>query len=112
MALFFDQQWFDAKLQERGLNKAALAVLLRISAVEVDDMWKDQREISAREVSLLAELLGVSVQEIAKYGGAATPVPGAAGEMGEVLARLDALNARVAALASDVAGILALLKNQ
>ncbi len=112
MALFFDQEWFDAKLRERGLNKAALAGLLRISMVEVDAMWKDQREISAREVSLLAELLGVSVAVIAERGGAATPNPDDASDLNRVLARLDAMDARVQRLEHGLAEILARLKNQ
>ncbi len=112
MALFFDQEWFDARLRERGLNKAALASLLRISSTEVDDMWKDQREISPREVTLLAELLGVSNKEIARRGGAATPNPDEASDVNRVLTRLDALDARIARLERGVADILAQLAAQ
>ncbi|CAM9553066.1 unnamed protein product [Phaeothamnion confervicola] len=108
MALFFDQEWFDAKLNARGLNRLALAAILGISAAELDAMWKDQREISAREVALLAEMLGVTMAEIAARGGASTPIPKAEGDMGEVLARLDALDARMQKLERGQADLMAL----
>ncbi len=109
MALFFDQEWFDAKLTERGLNRLALAAILGISTPELDAMWKDQREISPREVTLLAEILGVTTQEIAARGGASTPIPKSADDMGAVLARLDALDARLQKLERGQADIMALL---
>lgn len=108
MALFFDQEWFDEKLNARGLNRLALAAILGISAAELDAMWKDQREISAREVALLAEILGVTVAEIAAHGGASTPIPKAGSDMGEVLARLDALDARMQKLERGQADLMAL----
>ncbi len=115
MALFFDQEWFDARLLERGLNKLTLGAVLGLSVAEIDAMWKDQREISPREVTLLASMLGVTTQEIATRGGAATPIPKAAadtGDIGEVLARLDALDTRLQKLERAQADILALLLSQ
>lgn len=109
MALFFDQEWFDAKLNARGLNKLALAAILGISAAELDAMWKDQREISPREVTLLAEMLGVTTKEIAARGGASTPIPRAADDMGAVLARLDALDMRMQKLERGQADLMALV---
>lgn len=95
MALFFDREWFEAKLHERGLNKLALAAILGIGSNELDAMWKDQREISLREVTLLAEMLGVTTQEIAKHGGVSTPIPKSGIDLDQVLARLDLLEARI-----------------
>ena len=95
MALFFDQTWFDAKLQQRGLDRTALAAVLGISLADLDDMWKDQREITPREVTLLAELLGVSTKEIAERGGVATPVPVARADLSQLVARLEAIEARL-----------------
>ncbi len=109
MALFFDQDWFDARLSERGLTKMTLAAILGLGIPEIDAMWKDQREISPREVTLLAELLGVTIKEIAARGGASTPIPKAASDLGEVLARLDALDARMQKLECGQADIMALL---
>jgi transcriptional regulator with XRE-family HTH domain len=107
MALFFDQEWFDAKLNERGLNRLALAAILGIGSSELDAMWKDQREISPREVTLLAEMLGVTTKEIAERGGAATPIPKAADDMGQVLARLEALDARLKKLEQGQSELMA-----
>lgn len=95
MALFFDQQWFDAKLRERGLSKATLAAALRIDVAGIEAMWKDQREISGAEVAVMADFLGVGAKEIVERAGAATPLPDAADPMTQILARLDALEARL-----------------
>ena len=103
MALFFDAEWFDAKLNERGLNKLALSAILGVSQADLDAMWKDQREISMREVTLLAEMLGVAVQEISERGGVSTPVP-KPNANAILLARLDALEARVQRLEGKTPG--------
>ncbi|HET7334762.1 MAG TPA: helix-turn-helix transcriptional regulator [Rhizomicrobium sp.] len=75
MALFFDSEWFDAKLKIAGLSRATLAAALGLGDDEIADIWKDQREISAREVALIAALLGVSAKDVATYAGVSTPVP-------------------------------------
>jgi len=98
MALFFDAQWFDAALAERGLSRTVLAAAAGLSEADLALVYKDQRELSAREVGIFAELLGVPAAEIAKYAGVSTPTPsdGAA-------ARIAALERRVAALEAEVA---------
>ncbi|HEX4889973.1 MAG TPA: helix-turn-helix transcriptional regulator [Alphaproteobacteria bacterium] len=96
MALFFDQEWFDARLGERGLNRLALSAILGVSMDALDDMWKDQREITPREVKLLAEILGVTAQEIAERGGVSTPVPATDIDLPVIVARLEALERAVA----------------
>lgn len=98
MALFFDQGWFDERLGERGLTRAVLAMVAGISEADLALVWKDQRELSAREVAAFAELLGVAPAEIAHRAGISTPVPGA-----DPLARLAALERRVAALEAEIA---------
>lgn len=110
MSLFFDQEWFDARLAERGLNRLALAAILGISSAEIEAMWKDQREISAREVTLLAEMLGVTPAQISEHGGAATPIPKTQADMDQVVARLDLLDARLQRLERGQADMLALLQ--
>jgi len=69
MALFFDQKWFNAQLEAAGLSKADLARALGLTPSEVDEMWKDQREIREREIGTMALLLGVSENEVRKRGG-------------------------------------------
>ena len=59
MALFFDADWFDARLGERGPVARALAAAAGLSAADLALVFKDQRELSAGEVAVFAELLGV-----------------------------------------------------
>lgn len=75
MALFFDANWFDAKLASAGLSRAQLAVALGLSETQIAEIWKDQRELSAREVATLASLLNAAPEEIAARAGVSTPVP-------------------------------------
>ena len=69
MALFFDQKWFNKQLESAGLSKGDLARALGLSETEFAEMWKDQREISDRELSTMALLLGASEDEVQKRGG-------------------------------------------
>jgi uncharacterized protein YceH (UPF0502 family) len=102
MALFFDAQWFDQRLAERGLSRAVLAAAAGISEAELGLVFKDQRELSAQEVSRFAELLGAAADAVASHAGVATPVPGQAGALE---ARLAALERRVAALEAELAAL-------
>ena len=101
MALFFDAEWFDARLAERGLSRAVMAAAVGMSAEELALAFKDQREISAAEVAAFAELLGVSAGEAASRAGVSTPAPGA----DDAAARIAALERRVAALEAEVAAL-------
>lgn len=98
MALFFDQDWFSARLAERGLTRAVLAAVAGMSEADLALVWKDQRELSAGDVAAFAELLGVPAAEVAHRAGISTPVPG-----GDPLARIAALERRVAALEAELA---------
>jgi hypothetical protein len=93
LALFFDAPWYDARLAERGLSRAVLAAVSGMSEAELTLVFKDQREVSAAEVAVFAELLGVSPVEAATRAGVSTPVPGT-----DPLARIAELERRVAAL--------------
>jgi len=75
MALFFDAPWFDQKLAKLGLVRATVAAALGLSEGDVVEIWKDQRELKARDVIVLANLLGASPEEIAHRAGISTPVP-------------------------------------
>ncbi len=98
MALFFDRDWFDAKLAERGLSRAVLAAVSGMSEADLALVFKDQRELSAAEVAAFAELLGASPAEIAEHAGVSTPVP-----VEDPLARIAALEQRVAVLEAELA---------
>jgi transcriptional regulator with XRE-family HTH domain len=98
MALFFDSSWFDARLSERGLTRRVLAAASGMSEAEVGLVWKDQRELSVREVAVFAELLGVTGAEVAHRAGISTPVPGA-----DPHSRIAALEQKVSALEAELA---------
>jgi lambda repressor-like predicted transcriptional regulator len=98
MALFFDADWFDARLGERGLSRAVLAAAAGLGPAELALVFKDQRELSAQEVAIFAELLGVAPAEVAARAGVSTPVP----SQDSAGARIAALEKRVAALEAEV----------
>jgi transcriptional regulator with XRE-family HTH domain len=75
MALFFDSAWFDSRLAAVHLSRADLARALGLNASQIAEVWKDQRELPARDVSIIAALLAVSAEEVAKYAGVSTPLP-------------------------------------
>src|SRR5437899_1118999 len=99
MALFFDAEWFDARLGERGLTRTVMAAAAGIGEADLALAFKDQREISAREVAVFAELLGVDAAEVAARAGVSTPVPG----RDDAEARIAVLERRVAALEAELA---------
>ena len=100
MALFFDADWFDARLADRGLTREILAAACGLSPADLALAFKDQRELTAPEVAVFAEILGAPPAEIAEHAGVATP-----GRRPDPLeARLRALEARVAALEAGAKG--------
>ena len=103
MALFFDAQWFDERLAGRGLSRAALGAAAGLSETEVAAVFKDQRELSAGQVAIFAELLGETAADVAAHAGISTPVPGAS----DAAQRIAALERRVAALEAEVARLRA-----
>jgi hypothetical protein len=98
MALFFDVDWFQSRLAERGLAPAALAAGAGMSDADLALAFKDQRELSAAEVMAFAELLGASAREIAEHAGISTPVPS-----------VDALKVRLANIEARLTAIEAVL---
>jgi hypothetical protein len=99
MALFFDRDWYEARLAERGLDRAALAAVAGLDTRALDLAFKDQRELSRPELTAFAELLGVTLAEVALRAGVRL-APVTAPEPDERLARLEA---RVAALEARLA---------
>jgi transcriptional regulator with XRE-family HTH domain len=101
MALFFDSQWFDARLGALGLARADLARALGLNGEQLAEVFKDQRELSAANVRLIAALLGADPKEIAGRAGVSTPVP-----------REDSVEQRLARLEAEVAQIKSMLKTR
>jgi len=98
MALFFDQAWYEERLARRGLDRSVLAAASGLTEAELALAFKDQRELSMREVSVFAELLGVTPAEAASRAGVRPP-PVADSQ------RIAALEARVAALEVELAAL-------
>jgi class 3 adenylate cyclase len=92
MALFFDQAWFDARLADRGATRDDVAALLRLSGEQVAELWKDQRELRAADVAVMAQFLRVSAAEVAKHAGVSTPVPA---DSSDIQATLSEMNERL-----------------
>jgi hypothetical protein len=99
MALFFDASWFEARLAERGLDRAALANAGAMSEADLGLVFKDQRELSAAEVAAFAQALGVGAAEIASHAGVSTPTPRL-----DRLARIEARLERIEALLAKLTG--------
>ncbi|MDP3592302.1 helix-turn-helix transcriptional regulator [Phenylobacterium sp.] len=99
MALFFDRQWFEARLAERALSQRVMAAAAGMSEAELVLVFKDQRELSAEEVGIFADLLGVPPTQIAHHAGVSTPVPG----QDDLPGRLLALERKVAVLEAEIA---------
>lgn len=97
MALFFDAPWFDARLADRGLTRAAMAAVAGLSETDLTLVFKDQKELSAGQVAAFAELLGETPTEIARRAGVSTPTPA-----NDAATRITALERRVAALEAAV----------
>jgi len=89
-------------MAERGLSATVLAAAAGLSEAELALVFKDQRELSASDVEVFAELLGETPAEIARQAGVSTPVPGQ-----DPLSRIAALERRVATLEADIARLKA-----
>ncbi len=77
MALFFDTDWFDARLRDVGLSHADLARAMGLAPESLRAIWKDQRTVTDSEFRLLAMLLGVPEVEVRRRAGIQGAAPGA-----------------------------------
>lgn len=115
MALFFDQSWFDARLDAIGKSRADVAAALALSDAEVAEIWKDQRELTPGEVTVLAGLLEASPAEIVDKAGVATPMPLERAELADldaVIGKLDDMNGRLQRIERAVVELKALVLDQ
>lgn len=103
MALFFDASWFDERLAERGLSRAAMAAVAGLSEAELALVFKDQRELSAGQVAAFAELLGATAAEVADRAGISTPRPNARPSAEQRIAELER---RIATLEAELGRLL------
>jgi hypothetical protein len=75
MSLFFDKEWFEAKLATLGLDRAVLGAAAGLDAEALDAVFKDQREVSPAEVAAFARLLATDAREVAQRCGVSTVEP-------------------------------------
>lgn len=78
MGLFFDQDWFDDRLKASGLTRGSLALAAGMGIDEIEQVFRDQRELESHEVLAFAQALSVDPYEVASRSGAADPVMSAA----------------------------------
>ncbi len=102
MALFFDSRWFDDHLATVGQNRDALAAHLGLSRTEIDMAFKDQRELTGKEVTALAAFIGQPVAEVVNRAGIATPQPGTTTPAPD---RIERLEQRIHTLEKQVADL-------
>jgi hypothetical protein len=71
MSMFFDQDWFDARLKAVGLSRSHIAQAAGMTIDEVEMVFRDQRELEGREVAAIARILRVDPSEVANRSGSA-----------------------------------------
>lgn len=96
MALFFDADWFDATLRERGLDRAALAAAAGIERGELHRIFVNERAASAAELQAFAAALNADLVEVTLRAGVAEraldPNASATARIESIEARLDAID--------------------
>jgi transcriptional regulator with XRE-family HTH domain len=99
MALFFDAAWFDERLKSLGLSRGDLGTALGLTEGGIAELWKDQRELRAHDVRIIAALLGSAPAEIAEHAGISTPVPkDDVSSLAAILQRLERIETTLAEL--------------
>lgn len=79
MGIFFDQDWFDARLRAAGLSRGSMAQAAGMTFDEVEMVFADRRELDASEIQAIARILAVEPQEVALRSGLAEPDERSAG---------------------------------
>jgi|GEM_PF-224830 len=113
MALFFDRVWFTDRLEQRGLALSDVGPLLGLTDQDWIGVVKDQRLLTAVEMAKFAELLGAPIEEVASRAGIAMPGRAVGDRLRQeerslvaIMARLDALERRLAATEAMLAEAL------
>lgn len=98
------------KLTEAGRTRDDAAIALRLTRAQIEEIWKDQRELSPQDVAALAALLGEEPAAVANKAGISTPVPVApAGGEAAVLAKLAAIEERLMRMERSIADLQSLI---
>jgi hypothetical protein len=73
VGIFFDQDWFDVRLQQAGLTRAAMARAAGMTVDELEMVFADRRELEGAEIHAIARILSADPREVANRSGAADP---------------------------------------
>jgi hypothetical protein len=73
VGIFFDQDWFDVRLQQAGLTRAAMARAAGMTVDELEMVFSDRRELEGPEIHAIARILSADPREVANRSGAADP---------------------------------------
>ena len=73
MGIFFDQDWFDGRLEQAGLTRASMARAAGMTIDEIEMVFADRRELEGPEIHAIARVLAVDPREVASRSGAADP---------------------------------------
>jgi hypothetical protein len=96
MSLFFDAEWFDARLAARKLDRGDLANAAGLDRSDLHGVFTNERAATAPELAAFARVLEADIVEVtlrsgvATSGAAPTDDPGARIE--NIEARLDAID--------------------
>jgi hypothetical protein len=99
MSLFFDADWFDARLSERWLDRHALAACIGVDESGLQSLFTNERAPTAEELQAFAILLNADLVEVTLRAGVASPAAPDNGEatsstrIEDIEARLDAVDA-------------------
>lgn len=96
MSLFFDAEWFDARLAERGLDRGALAAAAGVERTTLHELFTNERAATPAELRAFAALLGADLIEVSLRAGIAArdaePVEDPNARLDSIEARLDAID--------------------
>lgn len=95
MSLFFDADWFDARLADQSLGRNELAACAGIDRTELHRLYSNERAPTGEEQAAFAQLLGVDMVEIGIRCGVANREAPPEGDTG---ARIDSIEARLDAI--------------
>ena len=100
MSLFFDAEWFDAKLAQHGLDRTALALAAGLERSDLHLVFTNERAATAAELAVFADVLKAGIIEVTLRAGVATRAPARADDP---TARIDDIEARLDAIDSWLA---------
>jgi transcriptional regulator with XRE-family HTH domain len=94
MSLFFDAAWFDARLNERGLDRGALAECAGLERGELHRLFTNERSPTHDELSAFAKLLDIDLVTVALKCGVRERAAGG----DDASARIEGIEARLNAI--------------